>query len=127
MNKTLNLFIQYFIIIITIILGLTTIAQLTWSPYLKNYINFPSCLISILFQLVGYYNIEDLFKFNLNWWVIIFEILLFIINIVFIFGIFNIIFAEALRRSIKNEGYPEDETKINWKMKDILNWFIHYS
>ena len=127
MNKTLNLFIQYFIIIITIILGLTTIAELTWSPYLKNYINFPSCLISILFQLVGYYNIEDLFKFKLNWWVIIFEILLFIINIVFIFGIFNIIFAEALRRSIKNEGYPEDETKINWKIKDILNWFIHYS
>ena len=127
MNKSLNLFIQYFIVIITIILGLTTIAELTWSPYLNNYINFPSCLISILFQLVGYYKIEDLFEFNLNWWVIIFEILLFIINIVFIFGIFNIIFAEALRRSIKNEGYPEDETKINWKMKDILNWFIHYS
>ncbi len=127
MNKSLNLFVQYFIVIITIILGLTTIAELTWSPYLKNYINFQSCIISILFQLVGYYNIEDLFEFNLNWWVIIFEILLFIINIVFIFGIFNIIFAEALRRSIKNEGYPEDETKINWKMKDILNWFIHYS
>ena len=127
MNKSLNLFIQYFIVIITIILGLTTIAELTWSPYLNNYINFQSCLISILFQLVGYYKIEDLFEFNLNWWVIIFEILLFIINIVFIFGIFNIIFAEALRRSIKNEGYPEDETKINWKMKDILNWFIHYS
>ena len=127
MNKSLNLFVQYFIVIITIILGLTTIAELTWSPYLNNYINFQSCLISILFQLVGYYKIEDLFEFNLNWWVIIFEILLFIINIVFIFGIFNIIFAEALRRSIKNEGYPEDETKINWKMKDILNWFIHYS
>ena len=127
MNKSLNLFVQYFIVIITIILGLTTIAELTWSPYLNNYINFPSCIISILFQLVGYYNIEDLFEFNLNWWVIIFEILLFIINIVFIFGIFNIIFAEALRRSIKNEGYPEDETKINWKMKDILNWLIHYS
>ena len=127
MNKSLNLFVQYFIIILTIIFGLTIIAQLTWSPYLKNYVNFPSCLISILLQLIGYFNIEDLFEYNLNWWVIIFEILLFIINFVFIFGIFNIIFAEALRRSIKNEGYPEDETKINWKLKDIKNWFLHYS
>ena len=124
-TTTINMFIQYLIVMLALLFGFAVIAELIWSPHLKEFETFGMSFISILFFTCGFYDVSGLIKHN-EAWGIIFILLFFIFDLFLIFAIFNSIFAESLRRTIVNNGYPEDIEKGEWNLKDFSFWIVHY-
>jgi hypothetical protein len=125
MNKSLGMFIQYFIIIITCIIGFAFMGEITWGQYYNEYANFRISFIYTIYLIFGYYNIENIIE-HIEWWGIIYIIILYVFNFVFINFIFSLVLAESLRRVVKRYGYPEDDKAYNWKIKDFVVWVKHY-
>lgn len=125
MNKSLGMFFQYFIIIIICIIGFAFMGEMTWGQYYDEYSNFSISFIYTIYLIFGYYNIENKIE-HIEWWGIIYIIILYIFNFVFINFIFSLVLAESLRRVVKRFGYPEDDQTYNWKLKDFAVWVSHY-
>ena len=125
MNKSLGMFFQYFIILIICIIGFAFMGEITWGQYYDEYSNFSISFIYTIYLIFGYYNIENKIE-HIEWWGIIYIIILYIFNFVFISFIFSLVLAESLRRVVKRFGYPEDDQTYNWKLKDFAVWVSHY-
>ena len=125
MNKSLGMFIQYFIVLITCIIGFAFMGEITWGQYHNEYANFRISFIYTIYLIFGYYNIENKIE-HIEWWGILYIIILYIFNFVFINFIFSLVLAESLRRVVKRFGYPEDDKAYDWKLKDFVVWVSHY-
>ena len=122
---SINMFIQYLLVMIGLLFGFTVVAELIWSPYMDTFKTFGMSFISVLLFTCGYYDVNELIKYNEGWGVV-FIVVFFVFDLFLIFAIFNSIFAESLRRTIVKHGYPEDVEKEEWTLKDYTYWFLHY-
>ena len=103
---SIKMFIQYLLVMIGLLFGFTVVAELIWSPYMNTFKTFGMNFISVLLFTCGYYDVNELIKYNEGWGVV-FIIVFFVFDLFLIFAIFNSIFAESLRRTIVKYGYPE--------------------
>ena len=99
--------------------------EITWGQYYDEYSNFHISLIYTIYLIFGYYNIENKIE-HIEWWGIIYIIILYVFNFVFINFIISLVLAESFRRVVKRFGYPEDAQSYNWKLKDFALWVSHY-
>ena len=99
--------------------------EITWGQYYDEYSNFHISLIYTIYLLFGYYNIENKIE-HIEWWGIIYIIILYLFNFVFINFIISLVLAESFRRVVKRFGYPEDAQSYNWKLKDFALCVSHY-
>ncbi len=125
MNKSLGMFFQYFLILIICLIGFAFMGEITWGQYYDEYSNFHISLIYTIYLIFGYYNIENKIE-HIKWWGIIYIIILYIFNFVFISFILSLVLAESFRRVVKRFGYPEDDQSYDWKLKDFALWVSHY-
>ena len=125
MNKSLGMFFQYFLILIICLIGFAFMGEITWGQYYDEYSNFHISLIYTIYLIFGYYNIENKIE-HIEWWGIIYIIILYLFNFVFINFIISLVLAESFRRVVKRFGYPEDDQSYNWKLKDFALWVSHY-
>lgn len=123
--KTLSMFFQFIILAIIALLGLAAIARIIWGSYLDEYRTFGLSYISILLFTSGYYSSSELINYD-NIWGIVFMNLFFYVQLFFLLAIFLAIFAESLRRSVKEYGYPEDYKVIKWGAEDYKVWAFHF-
>ncbi len=56
---------------------------------------------------------------------VIFMTLFFIFVLFFLFTVFISLYAESFRNTVINFGYPEDQIKKEWSMKDYLIWLCY--
>ena len=125
MNKSLGMFFQYFLILIICLIGFAFMGEITWGQYYDEYSNFHISLIYTIYLIFGYYNIENKIE-HIKWWGIVYIIILYIFNFVFISFILSLVLAESFRRVVKRFGYPEDDQSYDWKLKDFALWVSHY-
>ena len=124
-SRTLTMFFEYLVIVVTLLIGFTVIAQLTWGHHLDQFSTFTNSFISTMLFTGGFFNASELALSNIGW-AILFIIVFFFFNLFFIFAVLNSIFAESLRRTVKAKGYPEDGNITQWNIRDFLKWIIHY-
>lgn len=123
---SLRLFVQYIIVVIVLLFGFASIAELIWSPHMEEMKTFGSSFISMLMFTSGYFDAERMVKAN-EPWSVVFSIFFFVFNLFFIFAVFSSIFAESLRRNIVSEGYPEDVDVEEWTLSDYVKWIVHFT
>ena len=124
-TRSVNMFFQYLIVMLGLLFGFTVVAELIWSPHMKEFETFGMSFISILLFTCGFYDVGAIIKHNETWG-ILFILVFFIFDLFLIFAVFNSIFAESLRRTIVMHGYPEDIEKKEWNLKDFTYWVAHY-
>lgn len=125
LSTSINMFVQFLVVIIGILFGFAVVGELIWCPYITLFETYGMSFISVLLFTMGYHDTNLLVKYNEGWGVV-YIIIFYVFNLFIIFALFNSIFAESLRRTIVKYGYPEDVTKEEWTIKDYSFWFLHY-
>ena len=95
---SIKMFIQYLLVMIGLLFGFTVVAELIWSPYMNTFKTFGMSFISVLLFTCGYYDVNELIKYNEGWGVV-FIIVFFVFDLFLIFAIFQFNFC---RKSQKN-------------------------
>lgn len=125
LNTSINMFVQFLVVIIGILFGFAIVGELIWCPFITLFQTYGMSFIAVLLFTMGYYDTNLLVKYNEGWGTV-YIIIFYAFNLFIIFALFNSIFAESLRRTIVKHGYPEDVTKEEWTIKDYSFWFLHY-
>ena len=124
-NNSILAFLIYFVFIFVLILGFAVGGKLLWGSYLEEFSGFGSALVSTMFFICGFYNVESLLDYNVGF-TIVFCILISFINLYFVIPVLYSIFSESFRKTIQKVGYMDDVDSEEWSLIDYKTWFLHF-
>ncbi len=119
------MFFQFFIVILASLVGLASVAEIVWGGFLDEYHTFGQSFLSIIVFISGFYDPITLIDYDTAF-ALIFIILMFFIQLIIFIAVFSSIFAESLRRTVSEYGYPDDYSGDKWGIQQYKIWLLHF-
>ena len=124
-NIGIKSFFKYCILLMTIYIGYATIAFILYGPFLDDFSTFQGSLSRMLMMSIGYYNLKSLITFCASWGTL-YILTFFLVFILFVYIVFIGLFAEAVKKTVVQNGYPDDYDDSQWQFKDYIVWLCHF-
>jgi len=81
--------------------------------------------MSILLISTGYFDLRNMMIYN-SGWATFFFLAFFISILLFLNVVFISLFAESVKITVVQHGYPDDYENNNWQFKDYIIWLCHF-
>jgi len=124
-NIGLKAFVRYFLLVLIAFVMFAVVGYIIYGPYLQDFSTFQSSIAVILFLTVGYYDLRTIIFYAPGWGTF-YMMVFWIIILLFIYVIFISLFAEGLKKTVVQNGYPEDYEGQQWQFKDYIVWLCHF-
>jgi hypothetical protein len=121
----LKTFFKYILIIILTYTCFGVVSHLLFGPYIEDYESIISSFRSILLISTGYFDLRNMMMYNSGWGTFYF-LAFFILILLFLNVIFISLFAESVKITVVQQGYPDDYENNNWQFKDYIIWLCHF-
>lgn len=121
----LKSFFKYILLVILTYTFFAVVSHLLYGPFIQDYESVLSSFRSILLISTGYLDLNNLMMYNSGWGTFYF-LAFFILILLFLNVVFISLFAESVKITVVQQGYPDDYDNNNWQFKDYIIWLCHF-
>lgn len=121
----LRTFFKYILIVLLTYSFFAVLSHILYGPYLIDFESVFTSLRTTLLISIGYFDLRKLMMFNSGWGTFYF-LFFFLCIILFLNIVFISLFAESVKKTVVQFGYPDDYENNNWQFKDYIVWLCHF-